>query len=207
MGAGAAASISQTPTPTCNGSPSSQGIHRIEEIGTATSVGAVEGGLQWLILAVDKEKKEKEWLARKFDEKCAEAQSLHKELEAMRLELRVTQQAPQRLGSKGERETLGIVGGSATGLAGLRVSTGAPSDPVTTSPPAGSAPQKKSARPAGLRVVTDPKAPAIPNPPADPVPQKAGLNIVASKIYNIHEETNEEGVGCSSPKRIRGSQW
>lgn len=48
------------------------------------SLQEVEGGVQWLLAAVGKEKEEKAWLAKKFEEKCAEVQTLQKELQKVR---------------------------------------------------------------------------------------------------------------------------
>mmetsp|Transcript_40247 Transcript_40247/g.66375 ORF Transcript_40247/g.66375 Transcript_40247/m.66375 type:complete len:216 (+) Transcript_40247:39-686(+) len=48
------------------------------------SMQEVEGGVQWLLAAVGKEKEEKAWLAKRFEEKCAEVQALQKELQKVR---------------------------------------------------------------------------------------------------------------------------
>uniref|UniRef100_A0A7S0F826 Uncharacterized protein n=1 Tax=Pyrodinium bahamense TaxID=73915 RepID=A0A7S0F826_9DINO len=51
------------------------------------TVDMVEGGMQWLLSVVDKEKQEKEWLAGKYDEKCAEVKALQQEIAILRNEL------------------------------------------------------------------------------------------------------------------------
>mmetsp|Transcript_28232 Transcript_28232/g.63949 ORF Transcript_28232/g.63949 Transcript_28232/m.63949 type:complete len:251 (+) Transcript_28232:138-890(+) len=47
----------------------------------------VDFGMQWLLGVVDKEKKEKEWLANKYDEKCTEVRALQQEIASLRAEL------------------------------------------------------------------------------------------------------------------------
>mmetsp|Transcript_68948 Transcript_68948/g.194460 ORF Transcript_68948/g.194460 Transcript_68948/m.194460 type:complete len:217 (-) Transcript_68948:183-833(-) len=48
----------------------------------------MEAGVQWLMNAVEKEKQEKEWLAAKYDESCAEVNALNRELAYLRNELK-----------------------------------------------------------------------------------------------------------------------
>mmetsp|Transcript_71501 Transcript_71501/g.115375 ORF Transcript_71501/g.115375 Transcript_71501/m.115375 type:complete len:211 (+) Transcript_71501:69-701(+) len=52
-------------------------------MGSGASSGAYPAGMQWLLSAVDKEKQEKQWLANKYDEKCAEVEALTKELKLL----------------------------------------------------------------------------------------------------------------------------
>ncbi|CAK9117565.1 unnamed protein product [Durusdinium trenchii] len=44
----------------------------------------MQGGVQWLLTVVDKEKEEKAWLAKKFEDKCMEVKSLQQELQRVR---------------------------------------------------------------------------------------------------------------------------
>ncbi|CAE8588963.1 unnamed protein product [Polarella glacialis] len=64
MGSGASSSTPARPTP----GPTSPG-------------SSLE---QWLMTVIDKEKREKEWMAEKYDKKCAEAALLQQELQALR---------------------------------------------------------------------------------------------------------------------------
>eukprot|EP00438_Fugacium_kawagutii_P016053 Skav221533 [mRNA] locus=scaffold1813:20105:22727:+ [translate_table: standard] len=65
-------------------------------------------GVQWLLAAVDKEKEEKAWLAKKFEEKCAEVNTLQKELQRVRALL-----------DQGQREHLEISPTSSPSKAGV----------------------------------------------------------------------------------------
>jgi len=47
----------------------------------------LEGSVQWLVNAVDREKQEKEWLANKYDEKCEEVRAMQQEIAGLRAEL------------------------------------------------------------------------------------------------------------------------
>jgi len=51
------------------------------------SADMVEGSVQWLFSIVDKEKREKEWLAAKYDEQSAQVRALQKEVAELRREL------------------------------------------------------------------------------------------------------------------------
>jgi len=51
------------------------------------SADMVEGSVQWLFCIVDKEKREKEWLAAKYDEQSAQVRALQKEVVELRREL------------------------------------------------------------------------------------------------------------------------
>lgn len=51
------------------------------------SADMVEGSVQWLFSVVDKEKREKEWLAAKYDEQSAQVRALQKEVAELRREL------------------------------------------------------------------------------------------------------------------------
>lgn len=68
------------------------GSHQLNAFDTSSV--ALGGGLQWLVSAIDKEKQEKEWLARRYDEKCAEVQQLHQELKSMRVHLMESRGSP-----------------------------------------------------------------------------------------------------------------
>jgi len=51
------------------------------------STDMVEGSVHWLFSIVDKEKREKEWLAAKYDEQTAQVRALQKEVAELRREL------------------------------------------------------------------------------------------------------------------------
>lgn len=51
------------------------------------STDMVEGSVHWLFSIVDKEKREKEWLAAKYDEQTAQVRALEKEVAELRREL------------------------------------------------------------------------------------------------------------------------
>jgi len=51
------------------------------------SADLVEGSVQWLFSVVEKEKREKEWLAAKYDEQSAQVTALQKEVTELRREL------------------------------------------------------------------------------------------------------------------------
>jgi hypothetical protein len=90
MGTGASASLHRQDKLEAPSSRST-GQQVVERDAVASAAAAAEGGVIWLISAIDKEKTEKEWLAnryewlqKRYDEKCKEVESLQAELATFR---------------------------------------------------------------------------------------------------------------------------
>lgn len=83
MGAGASAANCSPQGISHGGQDSSQS----GRVASTTHLDVVEGGVNWLACAIEAEKKEKEWLANKYDAKCEEVNSLQKEIRQLRQEL------------------------------------------------------------------------------------------------------------------------
>lgn len=98
--------------------------------GNTAHLDVVEGGVQWLAACVEAEKREKEWLASKYDDKCAEAAALKQELARLQAELtdvRRSAGGSPLLPKEHEKDSPGSAspsgGGGLMGRRGLSLST------------------------------------------------------------------------------------
>eukprot|EP00928_Gymnodinium_smaydae_P081595 TRINITY_DN65080_c0_g1_i1.p1 TRINITY_DN65080_c0_g1~~TRINITY_DN65080_c0_g1_i1.p1 ORF type:complete len:354 (+),score=82.82 TRINITY_DN65080_c0_g1_i1:119-1180(+) len=94
MGAGAGA-LNGRSEKALDGS-GSDGAGAVGQPPAISAAAAAEGGICWLLQAIDKEKSEKEWLAQKFewlsaryDEKCLEVRHLQEEMDVVRSDLKM----------------------------------------------------------------------------------------------------------------------
>lgn len=88
MGAGASTNVSPASVGASKSlSSTRQAQGDIGVGGTTTHLDVVEGGVSWLAAVIEAEKREKDWLASKYDEKCTEVKSLQQEVARLQGEL------------------------------------------------------------------------------------------------------------------------
>mmetsp|Transcript_30610 Transcript_30610/g.66026 ORF Transcript_30610/g.66026 Transcript_30610/m.66026 type:complete len:329 (-) Transcript_30610:554-1540(-) len=114
-----------------------QGSAAISSSASTAVVDVVEGGVQWLASVVDREKHEKDWLAKQYEAKCQEVRALQQELASMKHELAET----RRLAGLGVAPSHSVAGSGnkaahalhSSGSSGSN-SNNAPADGNPTSP-------------------------------------------------------------------------
>ncbi|CAJ1378495.1 unnamed protein product [Effrenium voratum] len=190
----------------------------VEAEATQTAVVKDVEGVQWLLTAVDKEKQEKAWLAKKFEEKCAEVQALHEELQRARalLERGPTLSSVTTPVSPSQEPSPASSRGTMAQRRGLQLSVQTGKKPeapkVQVSEPAALLRAKSSPVLAGdkepmsalLRrrkedwTPVQAPVPAVPAvPEVQEVPDAQGLSVSTNKVFSLFHECP------ASPKRVK----